>query len=158
MTSEAESPDLVSGGPVLEHPLKIPVDIREIAESFVADFPWLARTDRAAAACEDMSSRLAQRHVDARLLYALGCRTYFPNRSRMYERDPNPDPFLCHTVCRIGDWCICVTRRQFDPHCRHPFIQHRSEFDREWLRTSDTVIVPTDAEIDGLARELAVSR
>lgn len=114
-----------------------PASIVAAAVRFVETHPYLSDPENASGLCTLVSRVFAEKAPEAKVIYLLGCRTSFPDRVEYYQTYDDPDPYLCHAACCIGDWCIDFTRRQFDPTCDHPYIRRRDEFEREWMRVSD---------------------
>lgn len=91
--------------------------------------------DDAYGACCVAAGLFSDETPGAHVLYCLGHRVTFPRR---FDDYPKRDPEFFHAVAIKGVWVVDWTRRQLDPHARFPFVQHRDQFRREWIKIRRT--------------------
>lgn len=117
--------------------------IVRIGQHYAKTYHYLATSDGACNRCGQYS-RLVVRALNEHSLWKFKKPTRahlikltkprrgkFPRRHR-YHRE-HQDIFE-HVVVRIGSWTLDITRRQIEPRCAHPFVQHIDDVKRDWGR------------------------
>lgn len=124
-------------------------DVERWGRYFVKKYPYLKTPDGAVNRCGEYSRHIVRciwdlaKHPNvaksrpkwlpalrkAHVLHMEKPRPKWPRRHIYHRRNPK---IFNHCVVRVGDWTLDLTRRQIDPRCALPFVQHIDQVRRDW--------------------------
>jgi len=114
--------------------IEIPKYILEKMETFDATVPFLRDPYKSLNSCVAANETFAELFPNGKTLHLLGNLVAFPRRVDEY---PTIDPHYYHCVALVDGLVFDWSRRQLDPNCRHPYVQHLADVEREWLKVSE---------------------
>lgn len=106
------------------------------ARKFLTRYKFVMSRDGACGLCACGSRDFIRVMKIGRLLHLLGSRVAFPDRNDYYKNWPETDPDLYHAVVEYRGYVLDISRRQFQPHARMPFVQKIETVRRQWIKVS----------------------
>jgi hypothetical protein len=110
--------------------------LAKAARAFIKKYPFVKSSDGAFGRCLCSSRDFIREQKIGRLLYLSGSRLRFPDRNPFYKNYADPDPALFHAVVEYKGLVLDISRRQFQPRCRVPFIQPLTLVRKQWHRVT----------------------